>query len=214
MAQDRAPGQPMPPPQGGFVSSIPGMKTAPVEHVIRAKTRENMAKTPEAFKQYNELSRSIRIVNRASKGPCAGQPFMAKCNGEAWPEGADNEYPETWLQPGEYMDVPKDVALHMVGNVWDPTLPSKQDIILRYGDYDYKGNKWGEASGRMPAMVRTGFPPLPDLAVSEVNGRHKEVGGWKCIFDLYLKGERFGDVSVSSETLAAEPTEAFELVKA
>lgn len=200
-------------PQGAFVSTIPGMKTAPVEHVIRAKTRENMAKTPEAFKLYNELSRSIRIVNRASKGPMAGKPFMAKSNGESWPEGADNDFPETWLQPGEYMDVPKDVALHLVGNVWDPRLPDKQDIILRYGDWDYKGNKWGEGSGRMPAMVRSGLPSLPDLAVTEINGRHKADDiGWKCIFDLYLKGERLGDVTITSAELQAEPVEHFERV--
>lgn len=211
---DQAPGQPMPPPQGSFVSSIPGMKTAPVEHVIRAKTRENMAKTPEAFKAYNELSRSMRIVNRASKGPMAGKPFMVKVNGEAWPEGSDNEEPETWLQPGEYMDVPKDVGLHICGNVWDPKLPDKADIILRYGDYQYEGYQFGTAGGRMPNMVRTGLPPLPDLAVSEINGRHKEIGGWKCIVDLYLRGERFGDVSITSDSLAAEPQEHFELVKA
>jgi|GEM_PF-3728353 len=205
----------MPPPEGAFVSSIPGMKTAPVEHVIRAKTRENMAKTPEAFKLYNELSRSIRIVNRAAKGPMAGKPFMARCNGEAWPEGSDNDDESTWLQPGEYMDVPKDVALHMVGNVWDPKLPDKQDIILRYGDYQYQETPWGTASGRMPKMIRTGPPPLPDLAVTEVNGRHKTDDlGWKCIVDLYLKGERMGDVSVDSTKLAAEPVEPFELVKA
>ena len=208
------PGQPMPAPEGAFVNSIPGMKTAPVEHVIRAKTRENMAKTPEAFKLYNDLARSMRIVNRATKGPEAGKPFCCRVNGEMWPEGADNDYPETWLQPGEYMDVPKDVGLHICGNVWDPKMPDKQDIILRYGDFQYQETPWGTASGRMPKMVRAGLPPLPDLAVSEIDGRHREKGGWKCIVDLYLKGERIGDVSMDSLQLAAEPEEHFELVKA
>ena len=203
----------MPPPTSAFVSSIPGMKTAPVEHVIRARTRTEMAKTPEAFKAYNELARSMRIVNRAAKGPMAGKPFMAKANGEAWPEGADNDDSDTWLQPGEYMDVPKDVGLHLCGNVWDPKLPDKADIIMRYGGWEYKGFDFGTAPGRMPAMVRVGPPPLPDLAVSEINGRHKEVGGWRCIVDLYLKGERLHvDESMTSEKLAAEPIEAFERV--
>ena len=204
----------MPPPQGSFVSSIPGMKTAPVEHVIRAKTRENMAKTPEAFKAYNELARSMRIVNRASKGPLAGKAFMAKCNGEAWPDGADNDDEGSWLQPGEYMDVPKDVALYLCGNLWDPKLPDRMDIIHRYGDFQYQGTEWGQGTGRMPPMVRVGFPPLPDLAVSEIDGRHRERGGWKCMVDLYLKGEKVGDVSITEAELAAEPQEHFELVKA
>ena len=67
------------------------MRTAPVEHVVRSKTRAEMAKTPEVWKAYNDLARTIRIVNRAAKGPCAGKPFSAAVNGEAWPDGANGD---------------------------------------------------------------------------------------------------------------------------
>lgn len=198
----------------GFgANAIPGMKTAPVEHVIRAKTRAEMAKNPGVWKTYTELSRNLRIVNRASRGPMAGRAFAARFDGQMWPEGADNDDESTWLQPGEYMDVPKDVALHFCGNIWDSSLPNKLDVIQRYGDWRYKEGQGG--TGGMAKMVREGPPELPDLAVIELDGRSKEKGNWKCIYDIYMKGEALvKDLSVDDGALAAAPQETFERVKA
>lgn len=196
----------------GFGANIPGMKTAPVEHIVRSKTREAMAKTPEVWKQYNDLSRTIRIVNRAAKGPLAGKAVIFVFGGEIWPDGAAGDFQDSWLQPGEYMDVPKDVALHICGNLWDPALPSKQDIIGRYGDFQYEEHPNGVA-GRMAPMVRTGPPSLPDLAVCEVDGRGREKSGWKMMYELYLKNEPTNkDMTVTSDELAAAPEETFEKV--
>ncbi len=194
-------------------NAIPGMRTAPVEHVIRAKTRAEQAKNPEAWKAYNDLSRNLRIVNRATRGPMAGKSFCARFDGQIWPEAADNEDETTWLQPGEFMDVPKDVAIHICGNIWDPNLPNKMDIIQRYGDWKYRATPDGSV-GRMAAMVREGPPPIPDLAVIELDGRSKEKGAWKCIYDLYMKGEPLvKDLTVSEADLASAPLEHFERVK-
>lgn len=198
----------------GFGASIPGMRTAPVEHKIRAATRAQMAKTPEVWKSYNELSRNLRIVNRAQKGPMKGHPFAIRVDGVIWPEGADPEGypdPDTWLQPGEYMDVPKDVALHICGNVWDKNLPNKMDIVQKYGDWQYEEQNQGV--GRMAPMVRVGPPDLPDLVVCELDGRSNPKGDWKPIFELYMRGEKLvKDLSVTSEKLAKAPVEPFEVV--
>lgn len=190
----------------GFGVAIPGMRTAPVEHIVRSKTRAEMAKNPEVWKAYNELSRTIRIVNRAAKGPSKDRPFVAAVNGEVWPDGALGDHPDTWLQPGEYMDVPKDVALHICGNLWDPALPNKADIIGRYGDFEYKEQPNGVA-GRMAPMTRSGPPPIPDLGACELDGRSKEKGAYKMMYDLYLKGE-----SMHGELIVTGTDEAFERV--
>jgi hypothetical protein len=178
----------------GFGAQIPGMRTAPVEHVVRSKTRAEMAKNPEVWKQYNDLSRTIRIVNRAAKGPLEGKPFCAAVNGEMWPEGAAGDL-DSWLQPGEYMDVPKDVALHICGNVWDPALPNRADVISRYGDWQYEEQPLGVA-GKVAPMRKVGPPAVPDLVATEVDGRGKEKGDWKAIYDLYLREPVVKDVAV------------------
>lgn len=168
----------------GFGSNSFGMKVAPVEHIVKQKTRASMAENPEVWKEYNALSRHIRIVNRGAKGPCKGKAFLGVHDGQLWPDAADPEDPETWLQPGEYMDVPKDVALHLVGNVWDPKLPSRQDIIRRYGDVAYEIAPGGKTDPRNTPMTAIDAAPVPDLIVCEISG-DKPLSEYKAIFELY-----------------------------
>lgn len=197
-------------PVGFGANAIPGMKTAPVEHVVRQKTRVEMAKNPEVWKSYNDLSRTIRIINRAAKGPMAGKAFAGKFDGQLWPEGAFEDDEESWLQPGEYMDVPKEVAWHLCGEfLWNPAArDSRMDIVNRYGDWEYEGYPDGISGGR-PKMVRVGLPPLPDLVVGELAGRGDRIKGeWKVLLDIYLKGEKLGEV-----VLQAQPEEPFAVVK-
>lgn len=144
-----------------------------------------MAKTPDVWKQYNDLSRSIRLVNRAQKGPMKDKPFCGVHDGILWPDGADPEDDTTWLQPGEYMDVPKEVAFHMCGNIWDPTLPNKADILKRYGDYEYSEPQGGKTNPQGAPMIAVGPAALPDLLVAEASARGKQQSEWKAIFDLY-----------------------------
>lgn len=205
-----APGEPG---HVGFGAKIPGMRTSPVEHVMRQKGREEMAKSPDTWKEYNALSRNIIIVNRAEKGPQAGKPFAHSFNSEAWPEGASTYDRSTWLQPGEYMIVPKDVALHICGNLWDQSLPDKMSIIQRYGDWKYDA-KEEALVGRMARMVRIGPPPLPDLLACELDGRGKPKGSWKSLYEAYMANEVLGDVTQSEEDLAKEAIETWERVKA
>lgn len=174
-------------PVGGFSSEPPpGMSGQPVAHAfVRTKTAEQLSKDPDLLKEYNQLARIIRIINRGKKGPMAGKPFAARFNSEVWPEGADDHDPASWLQPGEYMDVPKDVALHIVGNVWDPTLPSKMDIIKRYGDVEYEAPPSGKSDPRNASMTAVGPPPLPDLVVCEMGRGDQPASAYIAVFDLY-----------------------------
>jgi hypothetical protein len=173
----------------GFVTSgIPGMSVKPVAHEVRRKTRDLQAKTPEVWKAFNALARTMRIVNRADRGPLAGKPFCASFNGELYPDEVDGLDESTWLQPGEYMDVPKEVAFHIVGNVWDPNLPDRMNVINRYGGPQYAKPSGGKANPGAAAMQVIGLPRLPDLVVAEVNARGRESSGWIEVFDLYTKG--------------------------
>jgi hypothetical protein len=192
-APDRTPstrGESGPPAASpGFTSSVPGMSVKPVaHHVIHSKTRELQAKTPEVWRNYDALARTIRIVNRAMKGPLKDQPFLGSFNGELYPDEVDSLDPATWLQPGEYMDVPKEVAFHLVGNVWDPTLPDRMHVINRHGGPQYQKPLGGKANPGAAAMTVIGLPLLPDLVVGEVNARGKNAGVWIEVFDLYTRG--------------------------
>lgn len=171
--------------EAGFTTDSFGMRTAPVAHVVRAKTRALQAETPEVWKDYNSLARIIRIVNRGMKGPLKGKGFCGKCNSEMWPEGADPQDEETWLQPGEYMDVPKDVALYFVGNLWDPKLPDRIDIIQRYGGPQYERPTNDKVDMRNAPMNAVGPAPLPDLLVCEVGRSDMPASDYRAVFDLY-----------------------------
>jgi hypothetical protein len=193
---------------------VPGMKTQPVAHEVLTKTRKNLKESGHPVKGFKELARYIRIINRAEKGPLAGQPVMFCYSGEPWPEEADGDDEVTWLQPGTYMDVPKEVALHIVGNVWDESLPDKQIIGHRYGGPEYKAPPNDVVSGRVPQMIIQGPPPIPDLIVTEVNSRGKMDANFKYVYELYTKGLVGTKVETRPEKLEPEFVEAKKLVTA
>lgn len=177
----------------GFESSVPGLQTAPVAHAVRKSTRDLETKTPERLVEFNKLSRTIRIVNRAEVGPLKGKPFMGVHSGEQYPDEIDSLDDSTWLQPGEYMDVPKEVALHLCGNLWDPSLPGKVDVTNRYGGLQYVPPAGGSVAGRTAPMIARGMPLLPDLMACEINTRGKVSGEWKSMYELYTKGLNYSD---------------------
>jgi hypothetical protein len=185
----------------GFTSNIPGMQVKPVAHEVRKKTRELEAKTPDLHTEYNALSRTIRIVNRGEKGPMAGKPYLGVFDGEQYPDEVDSLDQTTWLQPGEYMDVPKEVAFHLVGNVWDPTLPDRMNIINRHGGPQYMKPIGGKTNPGAATMQMVGLPKIPDLVVAEVNARGRESGKWIEVFDLYTRGLQ----AIISEYSGGEP---------
>jgi hypothetical protein len=201
---------------GGFGNefTIPGMKTQPVAHEVLTKTRKNLKESGHPVKGFQELARYIRVINRAEHGPLAGKPVMFVYSGETWPEEADGDDATTWLQPGTYMDVPKEVALHICGNVWDPALPDKQNITLRYGGPEYKAPPNDVVSGRVPQMIVQGPPPIPDIIVCEVNSRGKMDVNFKYVYDLYAKGLIGVAVETRPEKLEPEFVEAKQLVRA
>lgn len=174
----------------GFTEAIPGMSAAPRARELARKTQRELDAAGKGFadvhKEYHELSRMMRIVNRAMKGPLKGQPFMGCADSLQWPDDVDSDDERTWLQPGEYMDVPKDVAFVMFGNLWDPSRPDRQDIIRKYGNHPFEPPKDEKVAGQAP-MIPTGCPPIPDLVVYEVNARGQRAGEFKFVYDVYCR---------------------------
>lgn len=156
----------------------------PAGGVDRAVAAKSQQLPPEVDPgKIENLSPTIRIVNRAEKGPCAKKGFIGVWNGTAFPYGADPDDADSFLQPGESMDIPREAALHICGNLWDAKLADKQRIISRYGGYEYED--CGPVSGRVATMKVVGPPPVPDLVAIEVNGKGKPIGEARSMWDLY-----------------------------
>jgi len=173
----------------------------PMGDVGTARRAVKADKAEDLVPDFRALTRTVRIINRGEKGTLDredGTPgtlhrgFMACVNGELYPDGADPEDEDTWLQPGEYMDVPKDVAISIAGNCFDPVLPDRNDIIRRYGDFQYQE---GPAILRNAPTVKVGPPALPDLVLQQVDGRGRLVGEPRAIWDLYLKGVTYSKLA-------------------
>lgn len=175
-------------PVGGFNDgSDPGsggasIATAPVRQVVATET----AKT-KLERIYTGLPPYYRITNRASKGHREGKPFLTSVAGERLPADADPEDPSTWLQPGDSMVVNLDAMLGMCGSIFDPLLPDKEEIIRKYGDWEYEGVPEAGMTGRKPAMRIIGPPlELPDLVIEGLNQRMMPVGEAVSLFDKYV----------------------------
>jgi hypothetical protein len=173
---------------GGFQEEAPsGVEAASVGQAVRAESGKIV---PERV--YNGLARNFKITNRAKIGPRAGKPFMTCVGGETYPEGANGDDPSTWLQPGEGMFVDRSTAMYICGNVFDRLLPDKQDIIRRYGDWEFEGIPEQGVVGRIPPLKIIGPPRyMPDLVVEQVDQRGKRMGEPIAMFELYTKGQVF-----------------------
>ena len=173
----------------GFDSkAVPGM--APAGATAIAKTLgQTQAAKGGAERQFERLSSLCKITNRAEKGYV--KHFRTSFDGVIYPDGADEDDNATWLNKGETMTVSLEVALHICGNFLDPKLPDKQDIIARYGGWEYEGIRSEGLSGG-PAPVNIIGPPvgLPDLVVIQVDQRGRELGSPFALYDEYTKGFR------------------------
>lgn len=141
----------------GFKSSLPGVS------VVRGVGRtlgSGPARTADA--REDGFTRLVRITNRAEYGPNAGIPFLGTFDSRLYPEGADPDNMETWLQPGETMTVERDAALFMCGDVVDPTKDEIDRVRQRYGGDQYADPGKVEKVARMTVV---GEPPIPDLIV-------------------------------------------------
>lgn len=181
----------------GFASASGAF--APRAHqTVKKAMRENEREGKVEHKTIATLSATIRVALRGEKGPMAGKPFLGVVNGEQFPDEVDSHDRETWLQPGTYMDVPLEAAYHMFGNVWDPTLPDKRDIINRYGGPQYAPPPGDKVAGRGAPMVIAGLPKIPDILLAEVDRRGNVKGEWKSVFELYTKGLLLGRPDVEA----------------
>jgi len=177
-------GQTFTPPVGqGFVERLSGVSTGgDAAQGVRAQKG-----TPERV--YVGLSKQMRVTNRAKKGAMKGKPWMWVYGGEAYPEDADRSDPpdqSTWLQPGESMVVPREVAIHIFGAIFAPGLPDKLDILSKHGGWEYMPTPSAGLPGRMPPMQIVGPPPrMADLLVQQIDGKGKAVGPELSLLETY-----------------------------
>lgn len=174
----------------GFTEAIPGMSAAPVpaQERVRKAQREldKREENRDVHKEFNELSRTMRVVNRGMKGPMKGRAFLGVANGEQWPENVDADDESTWLQCGEFMDVPKDVAFILFGNLWDPRRPDRTDIIRKYGNHPFTPPPDEKVSGMAP-MTPQGCPPIHDLVIYEIDSRGRKSGDFRFLYDIHCR---------------------------
>jgi hypothetical protein len=183
----------------GFDSASPSGTFAPRAHnVVKQKTREHIASSGDPHRTYAELAQTIRVGLRAEKGPLKGKPFLGVVDGEQFPDEVDSRDRATWLQPGSYMDIPKQAAYHLFGNVWDPDLPDRRDVINRYGGPQYAPPPGGTVAGRGAPMVIKDFPKIPDVLLVEVDRRGR-VRTETCV-TCHGDGEETITVDGNSET--------------
>lgn len=197
----------------GFTESIPGMAAQPTAFTRASRTQRQIDSGKDGIrdlhKEYNELSRMMRVVNRGVKGPMKGKGFLGCADGQLWPDQVDADDERTWLQPGEYMDVPKDVAFLMFGNLWDPTRPDRADIIRKYGNHPFERPGDDKVSGMAP-MIPTGCPPIHDLVVYEIDSRGQKVGDFRFVYDIYCRD--YGKFYERDITDTSEPANDGEVV--
>src|SRR5579875_3666990 len=158
-----------------------GIDAAPVGMVVAQES----SKLPQENRIVG-FTRTMKVTNRAEKGPCKGRPFLGSYGGVLYPEGADAEDEATWLQPGESMTIERDAAFHFFGRIFDPLMPDKQDVIRMYGDYQWEGVPDSGLVGRIPKMRKIGPPPLPDLMIVQVDQRGREIGETASLYDRYM----------------------------
>jgi len=159
--------------EGAFVEDAPaGMVVAPVGPAQRVAAQKTNAE-----RVYAGLSRTWKLTNRAEHGAMKGKPFMFGFNGTLYPEGADGDDSSTWLQPGESMTIDREAAIHVVGDIFSPLKPDRDQMIAQYGgmEYDMQPTQDAKVAGRVPVMTIIGPPvDMPDLLISQVNQRGKE----------------------------------------
>lgn len=193
----------------GFTETIPGMSAAPRARDLAQRKQREYDASGTGFagvhKEFHELSRVMRVVNRGMKGPMKGQPFLGCADSMLYPDDATGDDRATWLACGEYMDVSKETAFLLFGNLWDPNRPDRYDIIRKYGNHPFERPKDDKIAGQAP-MTPADCPPIHDLVVYEINNRGQKIGDYKFVYDIYCRDYRFHekDLTDLSETVAAD----------
>lgn len=170
--------------------SAPGVSSADVRREVASAAK---ATNPERV--YTGITRSVRVVNRAEKGKRKGKPFYGIVDGEVYPPEAVREDKDTWLQPGEHMDIPREAAIQLCGDCFSENnlLIDAPDIIRRYGDFEFKQqNPDGTITGKNIPLIPIGPPKFfPDLVVQQVDSRGRAVGPAIAIYDKYINESIF-----------------------
>jgi hypothetical protein len=123
------------------------------------------------------------VTNRAKLGHV--KVWRDTFDGEVFPEGA-TEDKNTWLQPGETMNLPLEAALHFFGNLFDPALPDCDQIISRTGGFELETRAAEPARGAQTRII--GGPiGLPDFAIQPQDGRGRNIGEPVELYSLYFE---------------------------
>lgn len=175
--------------ESDFVDDSFGVATGPAVTAVRAQS-----KTGNAERVYTGLPRMWKVTNLAKQGALKNKGWFASFNGAHYPDGVDPEDEATYLQPGESMIVDREVMISIAGDILNPNLPDKNDIIAKYGgwEYDVQPTQDGKVAGRIPVMTIIG-PPLqmPDLLIEPIDLRGKASAYKRNLIDTYCKNQPY-----------------------
>lgn len=132
------------------------------------------------------LPKTFECFNRAQFGNI--KVWSGGFDSVTYPEGA-NDDKQTWLQPGEYLNIGIEPLLHFFGNIFHPTFQGATDVIEACGGFLV------EARGEMHASERNIPPPriiggplfLPDFIITGKDGRNRVAFGPFELYTVYDK---------------------------
>lgn len=170
--------------------NVPGVVSGDASRAVAGAAKGT---SPERI--YAGITRNVRVTNRAEKGERKGKPFYAVVDSQPYPPEAIREDKETWLQPGESMDIPREAAVAICGDCFSPNnlVIDGPDIIRKYGDFQFKAqNADGTITGKNIQLIPIGPPKhFPDLIVQQVDSRGRNVGPAISIYEKYISESVF-----------------------
>ena len=166
---------------GGFQATSPisgmGGPDSGMAHWVASHAKTGMV-------PLHKMPKTVRVENRAEKGYV--KQWFGVVNGELYPEGARDDDPATWIQPGDTIYLPTEIALTLFGffgSDGQKSMEERERVIKMFGDWQYEGIPF-EGSRRQVSMHKVGPPPnLPDFILSFVDQRMKPLGEPVSLFD-------------------------------
>ena len=135
-----------------------------------------------------QMTKNIRVINRAEKGHLKGKPVFLSYAGQFFPEDIDINDESTWIKPGEDFIADKEVIIGNFGYIFEGksyTNEAKEFLAHRFGGWEYQED--ANPSARLASQTVVGPPvALPDLLFVQQDSRGKDTGETVSLFDLVI----------------------------